>query len=257
MGGTPPGSGASVALIPEDWRLLRGLLRGLGLLALVAAVLALGNLRWIPDWLPPSLPLVYSLYIGAPVVVLIAAVLVGRHFRRARVAAWIVGVLSVLVVGVNTAEVVSIDHLLDEMKADAPRRCTSEASCARLISDKFPDTVPLVPRIGAVDGYPFLQGEESGRMLVFSYASPGTSDEALVVVIAERRPDGFEPPADEQVLWNTPGGTAYVEHRADDRLRRLDWWDHDFHYAVSIQGPRPTEGDAAAAIALIDSAHRR
>ena len=259
MGRASAGTGAQVALgtraiVPEDWKLLRGLLRALGVLFVVAGVLALTDMRWVQG---PSLALAYVQYIGAPLLVLAGAVVVWWRVRRFRVIAAIVGATSLVVVGLNIAQAVMIDRLLEEFQTVFPEPCTDRRSCDEVVATAFPGRAPLVPPTGEVRGFRFQGGEPQGPRVLFTYGEPAAAAPSLLFVIAPRGPDGLQPPADEAAFLRTPGGVAHVEQREDGRVERIDFWDDDFHYVVSLQGgPDSADEQHAAAIELVDSARR-
>lgn len=237
-----------ITVVPQDWKVVRGLLKGLGLAALVLATLSLAD----PTWVPGPLPVAIAAYLGTPVLVLAGALLIDRRLPRARVPARVVAATSVVVLIANLFLVVVLKHYTEEIAEVAPRGCDTATECRGLARDKFPSGRPLLPTMSAVQGYRFLYAEESGRLLSFWYGSHGSQDATLGYVISERRPDGFEPPTDASAFRQTPDGVRFVERRNDTgKVTRLDYWDDKFHYAVSLQGGHD---EYAQAIALIDSA---
>lgn len=236
-----------ITVVPQDWKVVRALLKGLGLAALVLATLSLTNPTWVPG--PP--PVAVTAYLGTPVLVLAGALLIDRRFPSARVPARVVAATSVVVLIANLALVVVLKHYTDEIAESAPRGCDTATECRGLASEKFPSGRPLLPTTSTVQGYRFLYAEESGRLLAFWYAAQGSQDPTLAYVISARRPGGFEPSADASAFRQTPEGVRFVERRNDTgKVTRLDYWDDKFHYALALQGGHD---EYAQAMALIDS----
>ena len=237
-------------MIPEKWKLVRGLLKALGLLALVLATLSLSD----PTWVPGPLPVAIAVYVGAPLAVSTAAFLASRRWGRLRVPARVVGVTAIIVLIANVALLVMVKHWADELRDVAPRGCDSLQDCRSLASTKFGRVEPRIPTASDVDGFKFAYGEESGRLLGFWYRAATDDDPTLAFIVSRRRPDGFEPPTDEAAYRRTPAGIRYVEGITPEGVNRLDFWDDAFHYAVSLQASyAATSEEYRHAVALIDS----
>lgn len=237
-------------VIPENWKLARGLLNALGLLGLVLATLSLLT----PTWVPGPLPVAVAAFIGAPLVVCTAALLASHRWPRLRIPARVVGVTAIVVLVANAALLVTVKHWVDESREDAPRGCDALRDCRSLASRKFGRVAPRIPTTSSVGGYQFAYGEESGRLLGFWYRAPNDDDPTLAYVVSRRRPGGLEPPSDEAAYRTTPAGTRYVEGITPEGVNRLDFWDDAFHYAVSLQAfYAPSSEKYRRALTLIDS----
>lgn len=238
-------------VIPEEWRLLRGLLRILGLGALAAITLSVLS---DPPWARGPLPLSIALYVGSPVPVVAAAMAARHRWSRARVPAGLVGALAAVAFVANVGLVLLVHHYNHELRDTIGRTCGTIAKCQRLASDKFGSAHPQLPEPPSVAGYAFRSGSESGQLLMLSYG-PAPDGPTIVFVVTRRRPGGFEPPADEAQFVSTSSGKRYVETGDGDRVTRVDWWDGLFHYAVSLQGSYDRSSiEYQRATALIDSA---
>lgn len=238
-------------MIPEDWKLLRGLVKALGLVALVLATLSLSD----PKSVPGPLPVAIAAYLGTPLAVSVGALLARRRWRRLRIPATVVGVTALVVLLANVALLVTVKHWADELREDAPRGCDSLRECRSLASTKFGPREPLFPTAPTVDDFTFAYGEESGRVLGVWYRATKDDDPTLAFIVTRRRPDGFEPPTDEAAYRTTPAGIRYVEGLTPEGVNRLDFWDDSFHYAVALQASYPpTSEEYRRAVTLIDSA---
>jgi hypothetical protein len=239
-------------VIPSDWRVLRGLLKLLGLGALAA--LTLGVLS-DPPWVRGPVPLAVALYVGSPLVVVVAAIAVRRRWPPLRVPAALVAGLAAVAFVANLGLVLFVHRTANELAHAMGRTCRSIPKCRDLAADKFGAPHPLMPGASLDTDYAFRSGSESGNLLMLSYGQQGSDERTIVFVVTERRPTGFEPPADDSDFTRTRGGTAFVETRVGGRVTRLDWWDASFHYAVSLQGSYERSSiEYERATQLIDSA---
>ena len=228
-------------LIPEDWRLLRGLLATLGLGALV---FGLFGLLQDPPWVAGPLWLMRTTYVGVPLVVAVAAGVIAWRRRRLRVVTTVVAVTAGLAFVANAVLVVWTDRLVDDLHEALGPSCRPPLSgCREVIDDAFAGRPrPLVPRVEVVAGHELRSVEAGPDRLAFFYGDELRP--TLVYSVRLRRADGPAPPEDPALLRRSPGGRAYVELEA-----RIASWDDTYQYVVG-----GWSDDPEARLALLDSA---
>ena len=206
---------------------MRGLLRGLGLVALVAVT---GGLLQDPPWpSPDSYRLAVALYVGAPLVVAVAAGVLAWRVARVRLPAAVVAATATVALVASVVLVVWVGRLNDELTELLGPSCGPTLDdCRELAAATFDGPPPRLPTVPAVEGYRFSHGEASDRHLTLVYQRDGATVGDLVYFVRERRPD------------DPPSGTRRVEGD------RIDVWDERFHYVATGEGDRPQ--------ALVDSA---
>lgn len=239
-------------MVPEEWRVVRGMLKALALILLVGATVSTLS---DPIWARGPLPVALGLYVASPLVVAALALVGARRWPGARVPMRLVAATSTVVFLANLGLTVMAKHLGDELHGAMGRSCKTLTKCRTLVTEKFPNEHPLVPTTRVVGGFEFDDGEESGRLLGYWYRAEKAEVPTLVFLITERRRDGFEPPESDSAYVRTPRGRRVVEGRDEKGVRRLDFWDERFHYAVSLQGAyEPSSIEYLRAVTLVDDA---
>lgn len=241
-------------VLPEDWRVVRGLLKTTFGLVVVSTVLALA-------WERPfvriggSLWQTLALYYAVPVVAFVAVVVATRPSTRARRGLRVAAALLALVLVSDALRVAFIVSSHSELYDLWRERCGPvPADCREMASEAFAPTVPALPTARRVGGFHFVNGQEDilGPGFTLVYEADEDASEQLLFILS-RSP--MAPPIEgKQAL--TPGGKQIVEVGEAGQVNLIQHRSGDFYYAVglAVQGPRQrTSAPYRAAIALIDS----
>lgn len=137
----------------------------------------------------------------------------------------------------------AVNFANDELDDFLPQMCEADLEdCNRLAAELFGHPPPRLPQVSRVGDYVLRSGEESGTLMLLTYESLEPGDSVLMFSAKPRGPGGplTQPP---------PGWDGRpVEAQDNGNLRRIDWWDDRFHYAVSVrfaQAPRGSPAEQA------------
>lgn len=241
-------------VVPEDWRILRGLLKTIFAVVVVSTVLFLA-------WERPfvriggSLWQTLAVYLAVPVVAFAAAVIALRRSTRARRGLRVAAALLALVLVSDLVRVAFIVSFHSEL-ADLWREGCGPApvDCREMASETFAPTVPALPTARRVGGFHFVNGQEDilGPGFTLVYETDEDASEQLLFILS--RSPVVPPIEGKQAL--TPGGKQIVEVGEAGQVNLIQHRSGDFYYAVglAVQGPRQrTSAPYRAAVALIDS----